>query len=245
MRKLLAVFFIFFSLQIWGQYRTGLILPKYFMESTRRDSFCCVLFPDSNCNLYDKPGGKKLGRICRVGDPNWDEHHYEKLYFKLKKTKPELLGLDIFREIGFETYCFGFDDIRNGYVRVFTPLRNFWLSIAEIKKMEYTITGWNEFIIKSAGKVNGFFPNSAGVSLHRKPDADSKVILNMKGVEFVITPTGTCKGRWCKVRVKQYKKNPCVADRTDEPNLIRSFEGWILLTDPTGNPLIWFYTHGC
>jgi hypothetical protein len=45
--------------------------------------------------------------------------------------------------------------------------------------------------------------------------------------------------------VKHYKKNPCIADKHDEPNLLGTYEGWICLVDGAGNPLVWFYTRHC
>ena len=246
MRKFLAAIILFLFVQsVFAQYRTGLILPKNFIESNRRDSFCCVLFPDSDIFLYDKPAGKKVGRICRIGDPNDDENYYDSLYFKLKKQRPKLIGKDLLREVGFETYCYGFDDVQNGYVRIFTTYSNFWLSLYELHKMGYVLVNWKDFIIHTTGKLPGFFPKQEGLNLMAKPTSESKVITKMKGDEYQITPTGLCKGNWCKVVVKRYKKNPCIADKNDEPNLLKTFTGWIQLVDSTGNPLVWFYTHPC
>ena len=246
MRKLLFLLFLFsLSSSLLAQYRTGLILPKNFLESNRRDSFCCVLFPDSDIYLYEKPGGKKVGKICRLGNLNENENYFDSLYFKLKKQKPKLIGKDLLREVGFDTYCYGFDDVANGYVRIFTSYSNFWLSVYEVKKMEYSIVSWKDFILKTSGKLPGFFPKQEGMNLMSKPNAESKVITKMKGEEYVITPTGTCNGNWCKVTVKHYKKNPCIADKNDEPNLLKTFSGWIQIVDFIGNPLIWFYTHPC
>ncbi len=246
MRKILGILFILLiSNLLFAQYRTGLILPKHFLSSDRRDSFCCVLFPDSMISLYENEGGKRKGKICRVGDPNEDEHHYEKLYIKTKGAKPELLGIELFQEVGFETYCYAYDEVKNGYVRIFTPKGNFWISVYELHKMEYGIFTWKEFIIKSTGKLNGFFPKDIGMNLFALPSANSKIIKKMKGDEYVIIPTGECKGNWCKVKVNHYKKNPCIADKNDEPNLIKSYTGWINLVDAIGNPLLWFYTHSC
>jgi hypothetical protein len=111
--------------------------------------------------------------------------------------------------------------------------------------MEYSIVSWKDFILNTTGKLPGFFPKQEGMNLMAKPNADSKIITKMKGEEYVITPTGLCKGSWCKVTVKYYKKNPCIADINDEPNLIKTFVGWVQLVDGTGNPLVWFYTHRC
>jgi hypothetical protein len=246
MRNFCAAFFCcVLFLPVFGQYRTGLILPKHFLESNRRDSFCCVLFPDSMISVYEKPGGKRLGKMCRVGDPNDDEHYYEKLYFKLRRSKPELLGTEIFREIGFDTYCYGFDDVQNGYVRIFTPKENFWVSVYELHKMDYMIASWKDFILNTTGKLPGFYPKQEGMNLMARPDDNARIITLMKGEEYEITPTGLCKGSWCKVKVKRYKKNPCIADKNDEPNLLKTFEGWIRIVDPAGNPMVWFYTHKC
>ncbi|MEI6507298.1 MAG: hypothetical protein WCO54_02370 [Bacteroidota bacterium] len=245
LKTCIAVIFSFLTFSAFSQYRTGLILPENFLESNRRDSFCCVLFPDSMINLYQKPEGKKLGKICRRGDSNDDENYYDSLYYKLKKQKPVLIGKDILREIGFDTYCFGYDDIQNGFVRIFTPKANYWISLYELHKMNYCIRSWKDFILKSTGKVTGFYPKQEGMNLMLKPNENSKIITRMKGEEFEITPTGLCNGNWYKVKVKHYKKNPCIADKTDEPNLLKTFDGWIQLVDSTGNPLLWFYTHNC
>lgn len=246
MRKLFVTLSVFFlSLNVFAQYRTGLILPKHFLESNRRDSFCCVLFPDSMINLYEKPNGKRMGKICRLGDPNDDENYYDSLYFKLRRKKSVLIGKEYLKEIGFDTYCYGYDDVRNGFVRIFTSYSNFWISLYELHKMNYTIASWKDFILNTTGKVMGFYPRQEGMNLMAKPDAGSKIVARMKGDEFEITPTGLCKGSWCKVKVKRYKKNPCIADKNDEPNLLKTYEGWINLVDDTGNPLLWFYTHGC
>jgi hypothetical protein len=242
--------FVFFlltilSLPLFAQYRTGLILPNKFLESNRRDSFCCVLFPDSDIFLYEKPAGKRVGKICRVGDPNDDENYYDSLYYKIKRSRPKLIGKELLREIGFDTYCYGFDDLKNGYVRIFTSYANFWISVYELHKMDYSICSWKDFIIHTTGKLPGFFPKQEGLNLMAKPSADSKVIAKMKGEEFEITPTGLCNGNWCKVTVKRYKKNPCIADKNDEPNLLKTYTGWIQIVDAVGNPLVWFYTHPC
>jgi len=246
MRKLLvSILFTSIVATSFAQYRTGLILPKNFIESNRRDSFCCVLFPDSDIFLYEKPAGKKVGRICRKGDPNDDENYYDSLYFKLKKQRPKLIGKELLREIGFDTYCYGFDDIENGYVRIFTTYSNFWISVYELHKMDYALFSWKDFILHTTGKLPGFYPKQEGMNLMSKPNLGSKVITNMKGEEYEITPTGQVNGNWCKVTVKHYKKNPCIADKNDEPNLLKSFVGWIQIVDTSGNPLIWFYTHPC
>ena len=248
MRKVcVACLFCILSFVAFAQYRTGLILPKNFLESNRRDSFCCVLFPDSQIFLYEKQGGKKMGKICRLGDPNDNENFYDSLYFKLKikRSKPKLIGKELLREVGFDTYCYGYDDVRDGYVRIFTTYSNFWVSLYELHKMDYTIASWKDFILSTTGKLPGFYPKQTGMNLFVKPDAGSRVITKMKGEEYEITPTGLCKGSWCKVKVKHYKKNPCIADKNDEPNLIKTYEGWIILIDAVGNPLVWFYTHGC
>lgn len=246
MRKLCLIgFFFSISLPLFAQYRTGLILPKTFLASDRRDSFCCVLFPDSNISIYENAGGKRKGKICRVGDPNEDEHYYEKLYVKTKGEKPELLGTELFQEVGYETFCYRYDDVNNGYVRIFTPQGNFWISVYELHKMDYGIFSWKDFIFKSSGKVLGFYPKNSGMNLFAQASSNSRILKKMRGDEFVITPTGVSKGSWCKVTVKHYKKNPCIADKNDEPNLIKTYEGWINVVDAVGNPLIWFYTHGC
>lgn len=245
MRVLLTCILSVIALPLFSQYRTGLILPKNFLASDRRDSFCCVLFPDSNTSLYISPGGKRAGKLCRVGDPNEDEHHYEKLYQKSRGSKPELLGTELFQEVGYETFCYGYDDVLNGYVRIYTPKGNLWLSVYELHRMEYGIFSWKDFILQSSGKVLGFYPKQAGMNLFSQPSTKARIIKRMKGDEFVITPTGQCKGSWCRVTVKQYKKNPCIADKNDEPNLLATYEGWVQLVDGAGNPLVWFYTHGC
>lgn len=89
-----------------------------------------------------------------------------------------------------------------------------------------------------------------GLNLRMSPYADAKRLLTIKGEEMHIYLTGFdegfCEGFWCKVKVKVYKKNPCVTSMDETKNLSVEYEGWIKLIDETtGLPNVYINTKGC
>ena len=241
----ISITFLFFILRtlIYGQeLQYGLILP----EKVEREGICCIYAPKEGFQVYARPGGTRTGVLTRNPDADNEYETYYQIYFVDGQTgKAEQLEIDPFREVGNRIWSVTYFERRDGFVRVYNTERNFWLSEQEIARKGFKLTEWQEFLADNTGYLTGFFAESPGLNLRTSPDADSEVIMAVRGVINQIIPTREHSGPWTRVKVIVHKENPCDTGLSKEDNIKEELEGWIKIVGDNGSPNVWYYPRGC
>ena len=236
---------LFFSIHtrtLSQELQHGLIMP----ETAEREGICCIYTPREGFHVYARPGGTPFGILTRNPDTNNDFESYYNIFFvDGQNGKAEQLEIDPFREIGNKIWALTYFERRNGFVRIYTTERNFWLSEQEITRKDFKLTGWQEFLVDNSGYLTGFFAESPGLNLRISPDTDSEVIMPLRGVTNQILPTREHSGPWTKVKVIIHKENPCKTQLSKENNIQEELEGWIKIVGDDGSPNVWYYPRGC
>ncbi len=226
--KTLLIIIIFTTSSVYSQeFTTGLIMPN------KEFNVCCVYIPVSGLKIYNQPNGKTEGKIY-LGKPDNNNEFYIALIQKNGIEKK--LESTNFEMVGYELMALVFVDIESEFVKL---TNGYWISKEELKSKSLKLTSWMGYVI---GKNSEWYANEFGLNLRTGPSTDYKKIITLKGDLFGITPTNETKGKWCKVKVTQYRKHPC----SGEDNLIiKTYSGWVKLISEEETLNVWTYSKGC
>lgn len=230
MRISLIFIFTIFSLAAYSQeFSRGYI---EFDEMKK----CCTHIPSSGLNVYNSPDGKVIGEFVpnpelKCEDQSWG------IYFNNYSTI-EALDRELLCEIGYEIFTLEYTDHKNGFIRI---QEGQWLNVKEVQSKGMHLTNWMSFLVARGG---GFFAGDIGLNLRTGPSASNEKIFTMKGDLIEIKPTSETKGMWGKVKVIQYKKEPC-EEGSGEDNIAKTYTGWTKLISDEHTPNVYWYSRGC
>jgi hypothetical protein len=230
--------------------KAGLIVPD-FTKLTNLPTQQFAYVPQGGLilrNEQQQPVGT-LSKFCPVG--KYEDGNMR--MFVLPDTNSNAckeVPLEQLHHWSDETYVIPYYENRNGMVKLFKEpaLGPTWVNGSDIIKNNFLLISWKDyFILRRTSPMHAM---GNGLNLRISPYADAKRLLTIKGEEMHIYLTGYdegfCEGFWCKVKVKVYKKNPCVTSMDETKNLSAEYEGWIKLIDETtGLPNVYINTKGC
>lgn len=244
MRKIAIILLIVTKISFGQDFKTGLLIPD--LKIVDESEICCIYIPKDGFNVYSSPNGEIIGKLSRLNNSLEDEQELYKLYFIEKNTKKqELLNLSDFQEIGYEIWALKYIDSKNNFIKVELKNQNFWINKDEILRKGFKVVNWQTFLLENADNLLGYYANDKGLNLREEPNDNSKIIATVKGDLFEIKPTPENVNIWTKVKIRKYKKHPCLSD-LDETELIEyELEGWLKLVDENGFPNVWYYARGC
>lgn len=209
------------------EFTAGLIMPN------KEFKLCCIYIPNSGLKIYDQPNGNPQGNIYLDKSDNNNEFYSAHIEKNGLKKNLESTNLEM---VGYEIVALVFVDSKSGFVKL---NNGYWLSVEELKFKNLKLTSWVDYVVE---KNTEWYANEPGLNLREGPSADQNKIVTLKGDVFGITLTTEKKGKWCKVKVKKYRKNPC----SDGDNLIlKTYSGWIKLISEEETPNVWSYSKGC
>ena len=241
--KTLAAFFLITQLSATSQVRqNGLIIPTDF----NTEFSCCVFTPKNGFTVYNKPNGKSIGVLSTKAEYSTKSKFNDYLFYinhQLKKDIP--IDVKNLVEVGYEMFSLSFFERENGFVRIGDKSAEYWIKEKDITENNFKVLDWQQFYFDMKGKLLGFYANEKGLDLKATPSLNSKTLKTLSGDLFEITPTNKTKGNWTKVKVKKYKKHPCVSDFEEKENIEYEIEGWIEVIDTKGKQTLWFYSRGC
>lgn len=242
MKKIIFELLFLFPLLVFGQnVKRGIIVPA--IDSLKiSEKYCCILSPEQGFSVYDNPNGKIIGTLKRIGDIKKDDQVPYKIYFVTGNKKVQI---ENYIEIGYEIYAINYTDSIQGFVKVLDTSKNYWLSVAEIRKQDFKVISWFDHLIKQSKNALGYYANDPGLRLRKEPNSNSEIIGSVRGDLFEIKLTTETFGQWCKVKAIKYKEHPCNTELTEEQNLEYITEGWLKVIDDNGEPNLWSYTRGC
>jgi len=82
-----------------------------------------------------------------------------------------------------------------------------------------------------------FFRDEAPQALFERPEDDSPQVMRIAG-DYHLEPLGF-EGDWMRVRVKQ------PSDNCNQPEGVKTYEGWVRWRSAAKGPLVWYHTRGC
>ena len=221
----------------------GLILP--IVDSLRyRCNYGSVLSPETGFTVYDKPNGKAIGKV-KLEPKEGDSQSFYDLHF-ISGTHKQLVAPSEYYEIAYALFAISYNDMIDGYVRVFDSRKNHWLKIDEIKREGFTTVNWTNFLIKESmtDSVIGYYANEPGLKLRKEPNANSDVICTIRGEFLAIKLSEKVSGQWCYATIVKYRELPCETIMDEEKNIEYKKTGWVKIIDDNGAPNIWSFT-GC
>jgi len=241
--KTLAFLLLITQLSLYSQVRqNGLIIPKDF----NTEFSCCVYAPKNGFSVYNKPNGNRIGTLSTKTKYKTKSEFDENLFFIDDQLKKDLvIDLKNLVEVGYEMLSLTFFERKNGFVRIADKSAEYWLKEKEITDTNFKVLDWQQFYFDMKHQLLGFYADEKGLDLKTAPSLNSKTIKTLKGDLFEIIPTDKTKGNWTKIKVKKYKKHPCVADFEEKENVEYEVKGWIEVIDTKGKPTLWFYSRGC
>ncbi|WP_186755951.1 SH3 domain-containing protein [Echinicola salinicaeni] len=241
-RPLIILYLLSFNLTYGQELQNGLILP----EHNEDEEICCIYSPKIGFTVYDQPNGEEIGRLTRNVEQNVGDQSYYRIYFVNYTTKTETqIGLEHFREIGYEIWALTYTDRRDGFVKINYANQDLWLKESNIAKVGFTLVEWQSFLADNVDYLLGYYANDPGLNLREKPNTDSRIIRTLRGDTNQISPTNEHQGLWTKVKVIISKEHPCGTELTEDENIIEELEGWIKIVDDNGLPNLWYYSRGC
>lgn len=225
-----------FEINAAGKIKPAIFFQKFtagLIKPNKEFKLCCIYIPNSGLKIYDQPNGNPQGKIYLDKSDNNKEFysaHIEKNGFG------ENLESTNFEMVGYEIMALVFVDSKSEFVKL---NNGYWLSVEELKSKNLKLTSWMDYVVE---KNTEWYANEPGLNLREGPSADQNKIVTLKGDVFGITLTTEKKGKWCKVKVKKYRKNPC----SGEDNLIlKTYTGWIKFISEEETPNVWNYSKGC
>lgn len=242
MKKAIFVLIFLIPLLFFGQTsKQGIIVP--IIENLKNsDKFCCILAPEQGFSVYDKPNGKNIGTLKRIGNIKKDNQLAYQIFLVIGNQK---IKVDNYHEIGYEIYALKYTDSIQGFIKVIDKMKSYWLNVSEINKQGFKAISWTQYLIKQSKDVLGYYANEPGLRLRKEPNSNSEIIGSVRGELFEIKLTNTIEGKWCKVKITKYREHPCNTELNEEKNIEYKIEGWLKIIDDDGEPNLWNYTRGC
>lgn len=240
MKKQFVFFFVFLFFTQWANSQSS-DLEKYgigFLIPEKGAQELCINFPAAVFDLYDTPGGNKIGTLYKKNFAN--------LMYSLQKNAASFrIRNEDMAEFQNKTFCLKYFEEKNGFLKVLANStgRGFWISKKDLGYLRITTKSWFDFFVE---KKESFYPSiDIGLNLREKHEAKSKKIALLKGDYYLVNLTGKTEGLWAEVIVKKYNFLPCKAKDINTLKPVSEQSGWIKIVDDSGTPNIWFHTHGC
>jgi len=203
---------------------------------------CCILSPEQGFTAYNKPNGKIIGKITRIGSIEKNDQFAYEIYFV---SENENIKLTDYVQVGYEISALSFTESIDGFVKIKNQATTIWFSVDEIKQLGFKVVNWIDYMVLNSKKVLGYYAKEPGLRIRTEPNTVSKIIGSVRGDLFEIKLTKNISGQWAKVKITKYKEHPCNTDLVKETNVEYKTEGWMKIIDDNGEPNLWSYGKGC
>ncbi|WP_281321851.1 SH3 domain-containing protein [Flavobacterium aestivum] len=241
MTKKISTLILFIPILVFGQtFKRGIIVPT--IDSLKNsEKYCCVLSPEQGFSVFDKPNGKVIGTLKRIGNIKKDDQVPYKIYLV---TGDKKIKVHNYREIGYELFAINYSDSIQGFVKILDTSKSYWLSVSEINKQGFKTVCWLDHLVMQSENVLGYYANDPGLRLRKEPNSNSEIIGSVRGDLFEIKLINKVIGQWCKAKIIKYREHPCNTELDEEENVEYKTEGWLKVIDDDGEPNLWNYK-GC
>ncbi len=219
----------------------GVIITK--IDSLKYSKkICCILSPEQGFTAYNKPNGKVIGKIKRIGSIEKNDQFAYEIYFV---SENENIKLTDYVQVGYEILALTFTESIDGFVKIKNQTTPIWFSVDEVKQLGFKVVNWIDYMVLNSKKVLGYYAKEPGLRIRTEPNNVSKIIGSVQGDLFEIKLTKNISGQWAKVKITKHKEHPCNTDLDKEANIEYKTEGWMKIIDDNGEPNLWSYGKGC
>lgn len=122
-----------------------------------------------------------------------------------------------------------------------------WVNLAELDKDKVSFRSHSNIFAanpKGGGWEHGYTYVGSNKVLRAEPDLEAKALLSNIAREYEIYIIGSVKNNWAKVKVREAEQ--VFGEMYFEKSVYgKSWEGWIMITEPDGTPLIEPHIFGC